>query len=97
MSSQDSKYNEKRSETRFPINSEVSITLPDNKIAKGVCCNISGSGMLIKTDSDISVDDAVSLNITEGKIDFNADAVVVRVVEDSGSTLVAVKISKQLD
>ena len=97
MSKQETSYDEKRTETRFPINSVAKITIIKNeKVISGTCRNISGSGMLICTEKTIAPDTAIKIEIAEGKIEFNADATVVRVVQDdTEETLVAVKITKQ--
>ena len=87
MSKQEKSYDEKRAETRFPINSVAKITIiKTEKVISGTCRNISGSGMLICTQKKIAPDTAIKIEI----------ATVVRVVEDdSNETLIAVKITKQ--
>ncbi len=97
MSKQQNKsFDEKRTETRFPINSVAKVTVIKNeKVIMGTCRNISGSGMLICVEKSIKPETAIKIEIAEGKIEFNADASVVRVVEDDDEILVAVKITKQ--
>ncbi len=90
-------YNEKRIESRFPINSTVKITVPGSVTPiVGTCCNISGSGLLIRTDKGIAVDKKVLIDINEGKIEFSAEAVIVRNQEDEGSFLLGIRVTNQL-
>lgn len=97
MSNHAKDYSEKRAERRFPINSEVHMTLSNNKTVTGRCCNISGSGMLVQSDKPATVGGTVQLSIQEGKIDFKAEAEVVRVTEEEDSFLIALKVNQQLD
>lgn len=78
-------YDEKRKERRFPVSSDVKMMLANKRIVNGVCKNISGSGMLVRAERAIRVGAKLQLEIQEGRIDFKADAVVVRaeVVDDS--------------
>ena len=96
MNKQNTSFQEKRAETRFPVNSVAKMTiLKNDKVIMGECRNISGSGMLISTDKTISPDTNIKIEIAEGKIEFNAEATVVRVVLDDDETLIAVRITKQ--
>ena len=97
MSDQQKKsFDEKRSETRFPINSIAKLTvLKNDQVIMGTCRNISGSGMLICAEKSITPDTEIKIEIAEGKIEFNAEATVVRTVQDEKETLVAVKITRQ--
>lgn len=97
MSPQSSQFREKRAERRFPINSIVHITLASNKKITGKCCNISGSGLLIFSDKPAPVGGIVRIDIQEGKIDFKAEAEVVRVVEEENGFMIAVRVNQQLD
>lgn len=97
MSNEAKQYNEKRAERRFPINSIVHMTMSNNKKVTGRCCNISGSGMLVKADKPATVGGNVRLEIQEGKIDFKAEAEVVRIVEEDNAFLIALKVHQQLD
>lgn len=96
MKKQSKPYDEKRTETRFPINSIAKITLiKSEKVIMGTCRNISGSGMLICTEKTIAPNSLIKIEITEGKIEFNAEATVVRVAQGEKEIMVAVKITKQ--
>ena len=97
MSTQPKNVQEKRAERRFPINSIVQMTLANNKKLTGRCCNISGSGMLVRADRGAAVGASITLQIQEGKIDYQADAEVVRVAEDDDSFLIALKVNKQIN
>lgn len=91
-----SSYSEKRSERRFPINSVVNITLSNKRVIQGICCNISGSGMLIRAEKPVVVGSTVQLDIQEGRIDFKADAEVMRLEEENGQFLLGLKVSKKI-
>ena len=90
-------FSEKRSEKRFPINSEVKITIKSsNKTITGRCMNISGSGLLISTDKAIGTDKEVLIDISEGKIEYGAEAAVVRCEETNGQFLIGIKVTNQI-
>jgi hypothetical protein len=89
-------FDEKRTETRFPINSIAKITiLKTEKVVMGTCRNISGSGLLICAEKTITPNSMVRIEITEGKIEFKAEATVVRVAQDEKEILIALRITKQ--
>ena len=72
----------KRTQTRFPMNSPVKITLNECKtVIEGMCRNISGSGMLIYTRQNIPTDAMLTVQLAQGKIDFNSQARVVRITQ----------------
>lgn len=96
MSPTDKAFAEKRREKRFPINSTVLITLADQKQISGVCCNVSGSGLLVRADQSITIGSLVQLDIQEGRIDFHADADVVRVDVVDGQFLLGLQLHKKL-
>lgn len=90
-------FSEKRREKRFPISSRVKITTnPDAKIIMGVCMNISGSGLLISTDQAIAADKTIVIDISEGKIEYSAEAVVIRCDENNGKFMIGIKVTNQL-
>lgn len=90
-------YSEKRRETRFPINSNVKISVPPGtNTILGTCCNISGSGLLIRTDKSIAIDKEILIDIAEGKIEFSAEAIIVRCEEEDGGFLLGIKVTNQL-
>lgn len=90
-------YDEKRRETRFPINSTVKITLPSSATPViGTCCNISGSGLQIRTDKNIPVDKEVLIDISEGKIEFSAEAIIVRSQAEENGFVLGIKVTNQL-
>ena len=89
-------FSEKRREKRFPINSEVKITLkPTDKLVVGRCINISGSGLLISTDKSIPLDKDVLIDISEGKIEYGAEATVVRCEEKDGKYFIGIRVTNQ--
>ncbi len=96
MSTVDAQAAEKRADVRLPVNSLINIvTKPDNQTLSGKCFNMSASGILINTDTEIDIDTELSLSLAEGKINFSADGKVVRLVEADGGQgfLVAIKMS----
>ena len=94
MESQKPPYSEKRSEIRLPINAKIDITLKeDNFKLQGVCCNMSASGILVRTKEKIKPGTELLLQMSEGKLDFSADGEVIRLVEDEKHFLVAIKLS----
>lgn len=95
MSTSTTSYAEKRSERRFPIHSQVSISLVNKQVIKGVCLNVSGSGLLVKSEKAILVGSVVQLDIQEGRIDFKADAEVVRCEHDNGAFLLGLKMHQK--
>lgn len=94
--STDKTFAEKRREKRFPIHSTVLITLADQRQITGVCCNVSGSGLLIQAEQSIAVGSLVQLDIQEGRIDFHADADVVRADVVDGQFLLGLQLHKKL-
>lgn len=91
-----SPYVEKRRERRFPVNSEVSMILANKRIIKGVCHNISGSGMLIRAEQSLRLGTRLQLDVQEGRIDFKADAIVMRVEEADGYYWVGLAVNKKI-
>ncbi|SRR5690554_1093661 len=91
-----SSYIEKRRERRFPVSSEVNMILANKRIIKGVCHNISGSGMLIRAEQSIRVGSRLRLDIQEGRIDFKADAIVMRLEEADGYFWIGLTVNKKL-
>ena len=97
MNSKNSGIAEKRREKRFPINSNVKLTVkPGDKVVMGVCVNISGSGLLIRADKAIAIDKELMIDISEGKIEYSAEAVVVRCQEENGQFMVGIRVTNQL-
>jgi hypothetical protein len=90
-------YDEKRREKRFPISSTVQITIPNTKTPIiGTCCNISGSGLLIQTEKAVPMKSNVLIDISEGKIEFSAEGVIVRCDKNDDGYYIGVKITEQL-
>ena len=90
-------FSEKRREKRFPISSQVKLTLkPGDKIVLGVCMNISGSGLMVQTEKAINLDKDLLIDIAEGKIEYSAEGTVVRCEELDGKYLLGIKVTNQL-
>jgi hypothetical protein len=90
------KFTEKRQERRFPISATVLITVANNKTVEGVCRNISGSGLLVETDKLVRTGRQVRIDIQKGRINFSADATIVRAEEQDGKFLLGVHVDKKI-
>lgn len=90
-------YDEKRREKRFPISSTVKICKPNSTMPiMGICCNISGSGLLIQAEKAIAMDSKVLIDIAEGKIDFSAEGIIVRCDKNDDGFYIGIKVTQQL-
>ena len=85
---------ERRKEIRRPLHEDVQIRVIDDKLEIiGHCCNLSTSGMLVKSAETIKVGSQLSISLPNQEIGFDADGEVLRVVKDDKHFLIAIKLS----
>lgn len=100
MAATETKADEKRIFHRWKIDSEVLIEFQGSN-SKGLCKDLSGAGMLIETEQNFAVGDAMKVSIEkkdETHLPFNAQAEVSRVEEgEAGRYIVGLAIKEILD
>lgn len=95
MENQNNSFSDRRAEVRLPINAAITLTiLPDNYKIEGVCCNMSASGILIRSKEKVKAGTQLLLTMQEGKIDFSSEGEVIRLVEDDKEYLIAIKLNQ---
>ncbi|MGK0498791.1 MAG: hypothetical protein ACJAYG_000422 [Oceanicoccus sp.] len=97
MSSIDRCFNEKRNFIRMKINSDVIMTVIGEQY-RGVCKNLSGTGMSIETSNSFEQNTQLELSIAqqgETHLPFNARGQISRVEKVSeGRYMIGISISE---
>lgn len=86
MPANDNANDEKRSFIRLKINTEVEVN-NQGTIVKGICKDLSGSGMLLSTEAEFDLGSEIAVSIPQDglHLPFNATAEVTRLQHKEGS------------
>ena len=68
---------EQRKEYRYPSDANVEVYTSENKRIFAACCNISRTGIMIKSDEEFSPSEPLKLKIIEAGSIMIAEAIVV--------------------
>lgn len=83
---------ERRTAIRLPFDAPLVLTLNNTTAeVEGKCSNMSGSGILVSIDVPIATDVKISVHLKNKPEKFSATGDVVRLVEDEGKFLAAIK------
>lgn len=90
-------FSEKRDFIRMKVNAEIDIKLADGGVTlRGVCRDLSGTGMLLEVSEPISVGSELSASLPSNNENFPSFDTKARVIRcepmDNGNSLVGVEI-----
>ena len=94
-------YNEKRNFIRMKVDTPAEILLADGKRVKGICRDLSGSGLLLETKSELELGQEVRVQLSSHHVNspmLRARAIVTRSqLSRTKSFILGLEIQEMLD